>query len=266
MTFPIKAVFRLTGKLLRQGAVPLALVTVLLYYLPQLGLRYGLYSLAGTGLGAIIVSAPMISGWVLLAINQFISAFHLAATSEIGLRTAANKPLRPGRLMINALVNAVPLMVIQFALQTATLLGVLLLVIPGMFIGVALSVVAPTYVCEGKGIIESFRRAFELTKGSRWGIFGIWLSVRLISFIAFPNTILSPMNSAFAVVRRLAPTFSLPDLPHGIEYGPGTTTALGFVITLITTVTIVLNTAIYLTLRFHSPDQGKNRRIADVFE
>ncbi len=266
MTFPIKAVFRLTGKLLRQSAIPLALVTVLLGYLPHTAVHYGLQSLMYTRLGAVIVSAPFVAGNVLLVINQFISAFYLCAVSEIALRTAAGKPLRPGKMLIDALVNAVPVMVIQFALQTATLLGVLLLVIPGVFVGVALSVVVPTYVCEGKSIVDSFRRAFRLTKGRRWGIFGIWLSIRLISFVVFPNTLLSPVNSAFAVVRHVAPTFSLPDVPAGIAYAPATATALGFVITLITTLTIVLNTAIYLTLRFHSPDQGKNTRIAEVFE
>ncbi|WP_443751252.1 hypothetical protein [Asticcacaulis solisilvae] len=266
MTFPIRAVFGLTGKLLRKGAVPLALVTVLLCYLPQQALHYGIASLAYTEVGRIILSAPVITGWVLLAVNQFILAFHLAAISEIALRIAAGKSLRPSKLLINALVNAIPLMVTQFALQTATLVGVLLLVIPGVFVGVALSVVVPTYVCEGKGIIESFRRAFQLTKGRRWGIFGIWLSIRIISFVAFPNTILSPVNAVFALARRLAPTLPLPDLPLGIQYGPATTTALGFIITLITTLTIVLNTAVYLTLRFHSPDQGNNTRVADVFE
>jgi len=265
MTFPIKAVFRLTGKLLLQGAVPLALVTVLLGYLPRQALHYGLFSLRYTPLAAFIVAVPLIMGNVLLAVNQLISASYVAAVSEIVLRTAAGKPLRPGRLLINALVNAFPTMVIQFALQIAALLGVLLLVVPGVFIGVALSVVVPTYICEGKGIIESFRRAFELTKGRRWGIFGTWLTVRLISFIVFPNTVLSPINAGFAVMRRLVPTLPLPYLPPGIEYGPATATVLGFIAILITTLTIVLNTAIYLTLRVHTTDKGSDNRAAEIF-
>ena len=58
MTFPIKAVFMLTGKLLRQGAVPLTLVTVLLYYLPRKALHPDFMWTMHTELGRLILSHP----------------------------------------------------------------------------------------------------------------------------------------------------------------------------------------------------------------
>ena len=266
MTFPIKAVFMLTGKLLRQGAVPLTLVTVLLYYLPRKALHPDFMWMMHTELGRLILSHTVIAGYVLLVLNQFISAFHLAAISEIALRTAAGKPLRWNRLLLNALVNAVPVFAMQFALQIATVLGVLLLVVPGVFVGVALSVVVPTYVCEGKGIIESFGRAFRLTEGRRWGIFAIWLVVRLMSFAVFPNSFLPQVSGLFGVIHWLAPAFPLPELPPGTDYGPTAAIAFDFLLTLITAILIVLNTAIYLTLRFHKAKKSGDDHVAEIFE
>lgn len=264
MTFPIKGIFQLTGKLLRQGVVPLALVTVLLYYLPQQALHYGLLSLGRTELGALIVSAPMFSGSVLLAINQLLSAFHVAAVSEIALRAAAGKPLRARRLLINALVNAIPVLAIQLALQITILVGVAFLVVPGVFLGVALSVVVPAYVCEGKGVIEAFRRSFQLTDGRRWPIFAIWLAIKLACLVVIPNAFLSQVFTLFRLVHWLAPTLSLPDLPQGLQYGPFVGSLIGFGQILITMALVVLNTAIYLTLRFHKPDPGA-KTIAEIF-
>ena len=68
-----------------------------------------------------------------------------------------------------------PLLGIGLLWYLAVLLGVLLLIVPGLMILVAWSVCIPTYVAERTTLTGSFGRSAELTRGNRWRIFGLML-------------------------------------------------------------------------------------------
>jgi len=269
MTFPIKAVFRLTGKLLRQGALPLVLVTVLLYFVPVMAAHFGALFLVGTEWVSFLVPVPGRLGPLALAlytINWFLNAFHMAAVNEIIMRTAAEKPVRPGRLIINALVNTFPVLIIQVALELITGVGAWLLLIPGLFLGAAFSVVVPAYVCEGKGVIEAFRRSFQLTSGRRLPIAIFWLVIGLAIYASVSDFVLPEVTNWLLTPHRWVPAIPgppyLPPVPR-FEEPVRSLARLGRMA--FTTALIVLNATIYLTLRFSKADQGDDR-IADVFE
>ena len=57
--------------------------------------------------------------------------------------------------------------------------GLILLLVPGIILGVMWSVAAPAMVTERLGVMASLGRSRALTKGSRWRIFGL-LTVGLI--------------------------------------------------------------------------------------
>ncbi len=66
--------------------------------------------------------------------------------------------------------------------------GLLMLVagiIPGIYFAVMLCVAIPVCVVERPGIIASLDRSSELTKGSRWGIFGALLVFGALYFLLF---------------------------------------------------------------------------------
>jgi hypothetical protein len=66
-------------------------------------------------------------------------------------------------LIIVALVNAV-----------CVVLGMILLLVPGIIAACVLSVVVPAYVIERKGIASAIYRSSYLTKGHRLQIFGVF--------------------------------------------------------------------------------------------
>jgi len=268
MAFPVKGIFKLTGKLLRQGAIPLMLVTVGLYFLPVFGLRYGSAFLIRIAWGSFLMADDGglgILGLTTVAINWILNAFHMSAVTEIALRTAAEKPVRPGPLIITALVNAFPVLIMQVALELITGVGAWLLLIPGLFLGAALSIVVPTYVCEGKGIVEAFRRAFRLTQDRRWPIAATWLAIGVPLYIFGGHFLLSEITTWLTLPHQWVPAIPMPPLPVRPYIDGLSLFAIQIGRMAINTVLIVLNVAIYLTLRFSKTDQGDNR-VAEIFE
>jgi uncharacterized membrane protein len=78
-----------------------------------------------------------------------------------------------GRILIASLLMA---LVIGF--------GFLLLVIPGIMLGVGLAVAIPAVVLEaGRSASGALSRSWELTRGSRWRIFGLGLTLFVLLYI-----------------------------------------------------------------------------------
>jgi hypothetical protein len=57
----------------------------------------------------------------------------------------------------------------------------LLLVIPGIILGVAFSLVLPVAVFEKGSVVEALRRSSQLTRGHRWNIFGACFVISLLA-------------------------------------------------------------------------------------
>lgn len=68
-----------------------------------------------------------------------------------------------------------PILVIGFVYAVGVISGLVLIIIPGFLLMAAWSIVAPVYVQERGGILRSFRRSQELTRGVRWKIIGLLL-------------------------------------------------------------------------------------------
>jgi hypothetical protein len=67
------------------------------------------------------------------------------------------------------------ILLIDFLTRILTFLGGLAFIVPGVIVATALFVAAPVAVAEGRGVIDSLRRSADLTRGSRWGIFGLMI-------------------------------------------------------------------------------------------
>lgn len=63
-------------------------------------------------------------------------------------------------------------------------IGFILLIIPGFFLLTIWSLIVPVIVLENSGVMDSFGRSRELTRGNRWGVFGRIIVTVLITAIA----------------------------------------------------------------------------------
>ena len=66
-------------------------------------------------------------------------------------------------------------------------IGLVLLIVPGLFLITIWAVVAPTIVVEGAGVIEAFGRSRDQVRGNGWPVFGAiviaYLIVLVVSFV-----------------------------------------------------------------------------------
>jgi hypothetical protein len=63
-------------------------------------------------------------------------------------------------------------------------IGLLLLIVPGLFLLTIWAVIAPVIVVEDQRVFEAFGRSRELVRGHGWTVFGIVLVVGVLSAIA----------------------------------------------------------------------------------
>jgi len=72
---------------------------------------------------------------------------------------------------------------VYFLYLLATLLGLLLLIIPGIAAMLLLVFCLPAAIIERRGPIESFKRSIDLGKGYYWRNFGVLLLAMLVGFV-----------------------------------------------------------------------------------
>lgn len=64
------------------------------------------------------------------------------------------------------------------------IVGIILLIVPGIMLAIRWSVALPACVVENLGPLAAMRRSAELTKGHRWKIFGVFILILVIVLIA----------------------------------------------------------------------------------
>lgn len=81
------------------------------------------------------------------------------------------------------LAVVLPLFLLGLLSGLGFVLGLMLLVVPGVMLYVMWSVAAPALVEERLGPIEAFRRSLYLTRGARWKIFALMLVLVVIYWL-----------------------------------------------------------------------------------
>ena len=75
--------------------------------------------------------------------------------------------------LIGALGLVLPLIGLSILTYVGILLGLMLLIVPGIMLYIAWIVAVPVLIQEEIGVLASLKRSAELTRGSRWRIFGL---------------------------------------------------------------------------------------------
>jgi hypothetical protein len=83
----------------------------------------------------------------------------------------------------NVLFYIFPILGLAVIQAVVVTLGFMAMVIPGVYLALALSLAVETLIIERKGVIESMKRSFFLTQGKKLEIFFFTLSLTLTSFV-----------------------------------------------------------------------------------
>lgn len=106
--------------------------------------------------------------------------------------------------MLRGLAVMLPVVGIAIVTALATLLGTLLLVIPGLIVMTVLWVAVPAAVVERLGVSASLKRSADLTRGNRWRVFGIILVIGIAS--SFTSWVTEQVVAAVSSVGENSPT------------------------------------------------------------
>ena len=251
MAFSIKGAARRTQAILKRGWLAITLVTCVTVALPTLGLYYGRAYLFDHDMDYLIVY-----GWfrgLMLAtgpVTWLLHAFHMAAVTEIGLRGEAAKPIKAGQIALNGASNTIMVFVINNLLLLGAIAGAILLLVPGLVFAAAFSVAIPAYVCERQGPIVAFERSLALTKGHRVKIMATWLVIYAMVYTVSACIVWPDFSWIGVLFQHVFPNMTLDIFSPPPPVSPPVQLLYMVVRPVLTTLMMVMNVAIYLSLRF----------------
>ncbi|MFT4089088.1 MAG: hypothetical protein QM645_00055 [Asticcacaulis sp.] len=249
MTFTIGNVFSRGFNLIGQNFVLLLLVGLLTYAIP-VGLGAGiLYTTNGLDVNnPQLLGAEQVLSMIIYGLMSMLFYFvNMSVVTELSITRAVNQPFEIGTALKRGVANIVPLFLVMLLCALAIILGLILLIIPGIIVLIALSVAIPAYVAEGRtGIVESLKRSWKLTENHRWAILAIFLLIGI--FGALFTGIIQVVSEIF-YTQAPAIAIGLNSIIEGLY-------------TLINTVFTVV---IYVVLR-QSKEGNAPESLASVFE
>lgn len=130
----------------------------------------GLFLLGGLVSGLLQVAAPALS-FLDIIINSIVGAVAFIA---------AERKLQNSRFDVMAAVEravdrVLPLVLVAIGYGLAVTVGLILLVIPGIYLGVRLSLALPACILDGRGVEESFSTSWDVAGKNMEKLFGIFL-------------------------------------------------------------------------------------------
>ena len=161
----------------------------------------GIYLVAAV-LEGLLYLVNNVVGQIIGALIGFVAAFLVQAAL-----VKAAQDVRDGRvdLSIGQTVSAAsqviwPVAGASILAGLAIVIGLFLLIVPGLFLITIWAVIVPAIVIERAGVFSSFGRSQQLVRGNGWNVFGILVLTFLILFAAqlILALILSGLSTALA--------------------------------------------------------------------
>jgi Uncharacterised protein family (UPF0259) len=143
-------------------------------------------------LGLVSLLLALIFGWfgVLLgALVGIVGVFWLqgALVEAVADVRDGRRDLTMGETFQRVRPSLGTLIVAGILAGIAIAIGLVLFIVPGVFLLVIWCLIVPVIVLEGKGVMESFGRSRELVRGNGWNVFGviilcllIWIAVSIV--------------------------------------------------------------------------------------
>ena len=178
----------------------------------------------------LFVPVALISGLIYAGDVSIIGSLIVAAVATIAtywfqaMVVEAARDILDGRRdhSVGSLVQSVtpvlgPLIVAGILAGIGITIGLVLLIVPGLFLLTIWAVIAPVIVIERRGALDSFGRSRELVRGHGWQVFGVIVVLFLVQFIitAVLNAIANSVSDSFVgytisdlIVRVLVAPFT----------------------------------------------------------
>jgi hypothetical protein len=162
-------------------------IVVLVGVIPSVLMNFATRSLTGGDPAAAVNNMSAFWGAMLFAwiIAVVIGALVQGALTRATVADSEGQRATFGECIAAALRVLLPLIGVGLIFGIAIGLGFVLLIVPGIIIMVMWSVAGPAVVVERDGVMSAFSRSSELTKGSRWKIFGLFLVLLVIYLLVF---------------------------------------------------------------------------------
>jgi len=171
-----KAFDALTGNFVSFAIVGIAAL------LPFAVLEY--WMLGGFGQSDILANMPE---WSFFAIYMAaVMILNMVAEAAIIVGTAEYQAGRKAGIITivgKSFTYLLPVLAASVIVTLLTMAGYLMLVIPGVIVSLALSIVIPVIVVEGLGPIDAMKRSVELTDGNRSAIFGLLIVINIMTSV-----------------------------------------------------------------------------------
>jgi len=110
------------------------------------------------------------------ALTIVLATIQTGAVSYATLRHLSGERARFAEMVRAGFRRVLPLIGLGLLLWLAIVLGMLLFLVPGVFVMVATCAAIPASVAERPGVIGAIRRSLALTRGYRWALFGAGLA------------------------------------------------------------------------------------------
>lgn len=153
-----------------------------------------------------------------IALGVFIGALAQGAMTPIVVTHSAGGHTTLGSALLSGLTALLPLILLAIFLSITTVTGLVLAIVPGVFVLVTCSVAASALIEERNGVVDALYRSFYLTKGVRLRIFGVELVLTVLGLVA--TALISTVNIAMfrspitngMTLMSLAPTLVINTL------------------------------------------------------
>lgn len=134
------------------------------------------------------------AAFLALAVSLVISMLFQGLVVELVRDIESGAPERSVGELVRSVWPIVPaLLAVSLLAAMGIVVGLFLLVVPGLFLITIWAVAAPALVIERRGVSASFARSRELVRGSGWPVLGVMLLTMLVIFAG------SLVASAFGV-------------------------------------------------------------------
>jgi len=133
---------------------------------------------------------------VLVLVSVVLQGALIVATAN----DLSGRPVDFGGCAEQALKKLLPLIGMAIVIGFGVMIGLLLLIIPGIILYLMWMIAVPVMVVEDRGVFESLSRSAELTKGSR-----LWLFLLIIVFLVFSVIIAIPFGLLSVLGSTLTP-------------------------------------------------------------
>lgn len=131
----------------------------------------------------IPIETAAFSLFIWLSVLVGLSTLSAALQIEFISKKYLKRQQTPAQYIENVLLYIFPIMGLTILQSLVVTLGFMAMVIPGVYLALALSLAVETLIIERKGVIESMKRSFFLTRGKKMEIFFFTLVLTLTSLV-----------------------------------------------------------------------------------